>query len=542
MFKKIQFNLIVTTLTCGLYVVPILQDLLLRGWQRIFNYYAADTFYYLTVARNYGQFGFFTFDGRFPTNGFHPLWQVFTGISFQLGKTFRFSEPIVMINIFLLCVFFNTLALGLIARAFQNGRGIIPVWLVGLPVGIYALLLAPFETRFGTLWSFTNVMETSTVILGYSLLLWLVSRSGWLESYHSATLTGLTLSWITLARLDHGLLALAVGIGVLGLAWVKKSRQILKMGIIAGTILMIVLAIYLIVNQVTTGLWLPVSGSTKSTFPDPVGWSIKISEIQQVLTKFGRPDFGASLWRYTQIILPLFLIVPVLGLWIYRILRRRLDPLLYFWGITGIFVVLLGLYNFLYVPTYDQGHWYFPVSIMWMSLVCIDGLGKIQVFERARGWLTAGMIIGGILFYGGVYQKITPNERYAILYNERSLIQNHFVNQTPQIVEYDDGIIAFTSELETMSGFGFCLDAEASQAERENHLLDLAYSRGYRFIASYYYFGSQFSAKATPEEISTYLQNMGAFIHQIDLKKYVFTIEYQGIGGKFTIFRMERQP
>jgi hypothetical protein len=43
-----------------------------------FGYVAADAFYYLVVARNVARHGSFSFDGRHPTNGFHPLWQLLT--------------------------------------------------------------------------------------------------------------------------------------------------------------------------------------------------------------------------------------------------------------------------------------------------------------------------------------------------------------------------------------------------------------------------------------------------------------------------------
>src|ERR1700692_4341464 len=37
--------------------------------------FAGDAFYYLTVARNSLHKPFYTFDGTYPTNGFHPVWQ-----------------------------------------------------------------------------------------------------------------------------------------------------------------------------------------------------------------------------------------------------------------------------------------------------------------------------------------------------------------------------------------------------------------------------------------------------------------------------------
>ena len=45
------------------------------GLSNVFNFLAADTFYYLSIAAN-SSFLAYTFDGQFLTNGFHPLWQI----------------------------------------------------------------------------------------------------------------------------------------------------------------------------------------------------------------------------------------------------------------------------------------------------------------------------------------------------------------------------------------------------------------------------------------------------------------------------------
>ena len=49
-------------LALAMLVGPPLLDLLLNGWKRVFSYFAADTFYYLTVARNLALQGSPTFD------------------------------------------------------------------------------------------------------------------------------------------------------------------------------------------------------------------------------------------------------------------------------------------------------------------------------------------------------------------------------------------------------------------------------------------------------------------------------------------------
>ena len=59
----------------ALTVFPALLDLWTGGARRAIGYLAADAFYYLTVARNWLDYGTTTFDQVTITNGYQPLWQ-----------------------------------------------------------------------------------------------------------------------------------------------------------------------------------------------------------------------------------------------------------------------------------------------------------------------------------------------------------------------------------------------------------------------------------------------------------------------------------
>ena len=63
--------IIVVTLLC--FCIPVVCDLALSGPSGPFHYFASDTFYYLTVARNIAQLGSATYDQSHLVNGFHPL-------------------------------------------------------------------------------------------------------------------------------------------------------------------------------------------------------------------------------------------------------------------------------------------------------------------------------------------------------------------------------------------------------------------------------------------------------------------------------------
>lgn len=84
-------------------------------------------------------------------------------------------------------------------------------------------------------------------------------------------------------------------------------------------------------------------------------------------------------------------------------------------------------------------------------------------------------------------------------------------------------------------------DKEVAEAMNKGHLLDLAYERGYRHLASFYYFGSKFSWKSTPEEIRKQLEGMAYFIGQHQLQDYTFSVDYISSNGNFSIIRFDKK-
>lgn len=541
-FKKtgvFHFDLAIVAITGSLYALPIIGDLVIYGWQRAFSFFAADAFYYLTVARNYALTGIFTFDGIFPTNGFHPLWQVMLGVLYKVGLIFSIPDSAILVIVLFLSLILILGGLICIGQAFKLANGSIPVWLLLLPTGIYALLLAPFEPRFGSLWSFTNAMETAPLIFFFGLLMWLWSRPGFMQTQKSAVTTGLTLSLIILSRLDHIFLVIAFFVFMI-IQWIVKrgSAKLFSTLVLAGIIPAIIVGSYIFANVITTGMTLPVSGSIKTTFPDIAAGTAKFKELVTVLSNYKQPDFGASLWRYSQILLPAFFSIAVVIKLLFRKIFTQGTSLDQFWLVTGGMVILLSTYNFLFVPTLDQGHWYYPISILFMTLVFVNWLPD-NAKNRVRGMSLAVLMTISLLFYYGVYHNASRNQRFADFYNHQSVVQTYY-EVPPKIIEYDDGIISYATGFPALSGFGFVLDKEAAEALKLGQLLDLAYDRGYRHIASYYYFGSKFNRYATPQEIKQQFSDMAFFIGQYSLEEYSFRLDYLSPEGNFVIIEFEK--
>ena len=64
-----------TLYTIAMAAIPPVYAYATGGLQTLFDYLAADAFIYLSVAAK-SQFGAYTYDGTYLTNGFHPLWQM----------------------------------------------------------------------------------------------------------------------------------------------------------------------------------------------------------------------------------------------------------------------------------------------------------------------------------------------------------------------------------------------------------------------------------------------------------------------------------
>src|SRR4051812_4084867 len=177
---------LVLAIALGVLCVPVLLDLALSGKRRPFGYAAADTFYYLNIARNIARHGSFSFDGQHATNGFHPLWQLLTGaLAFVvelLGSGRQLLPAAILLSLALV-----TAGIGLLGAAFADEGALTP-WFALVPVGVYGLLLAPFWIArldvigtsmegpfpvYGTLWSYANGMESGAVLGAFGLCAYL---------------------------------------------------------------------------------------------------------------------------------------------------------------------------------------------------------------------------------------------------------------------------------------------------------------------------------------------------------------------------------
>ncbi|HEY0469388.1 MAG TPA: hypothetical protein VGC79_34600 [Polyangiaceae bacterium] len=131
----------VVRFTVLLFAIPALIDLLSSPTRAVYRWIAADTFYYLTVGRNFARHGLLGFDGEHPSNGFQPLWQVWS----VLTEFFRERLGLGGTGPFLLALSglaLIALAVGLLGATLPRARRLSLLFLIA-PVGVYGLSVLP---------------------------------------------------------------------------------------------------------------------------------------------------------------------------------------------------------------------------------------------------------------------------------------------------------------------------------------------------------------------------------------------------------------
>jgi hypothetical protein len=269
----------------GLLVAPPVLDLLASGVKRLFSYTAADAFYYLRVADVWGDSGRLSFDGDRPTNGFHPLWQLLLAGVSRVLHWLGLSRTVLVGVAVVGGLVMMAVALVILGRALRGAYGEVPAAYAALPVGLYALTLLPLWIAFGdqagdslpgmtdiplygTLWSFANGLETGAVILAFGVLVGVIVRCGLVGRpgvVGMAAASGL----LFLARIDTALLVAGLLVVLVGLAALRRDRQLVRTVVLMAGGVAAVVALYLVWNKWYAGSWVPVSGTSKSTFPDP---------------------------------------------------------------------------------------------------------------------------------------------------------------------------------------------------------------------------------------------------------------------------------
>lgn len=537
----------------ALVFVPIVADLLLSDRRRVFGYLAADAFYYLTVGRNFAEHGVLAFDQTHPTNGYHPLWQMTVAGFFVLARWLHVGDLAVLVAVVLLGAALVAAAVLLLARAMKVGGHAAGLGLLTLPVGAYALAASPlWRLRgardhflegdfplFGTLWNDVNGMETALLLLAVALASRLFVDAP-LSSTRRAAFFGAALAAVTLSRLDHVFFSVAF---LVILAPSLADATVRRRFAVALATFAAPIAVYLALNQVLVGTAFPVSGSLKSSFPHPVQRNV----VQTMQLLRGPRDFDMAV-RQVQILLPFL----AAGFFLVTRWGGRLRGAASAQGSTGtaftrlldglaIGTMLLAAYGYWFVPLVHQWHWYYPVSALFVGLLVARAIDRfVPSTSRIARPLAVAIAVATVFVFVKMHRQPDYHRLYADFYfDEGPALRAHYEGREPRIVEFDDGIVAFTTGFPTMSGLGLNLDPEAAAAYRAKKLLPLALGRGFDRITALVYsrwLVTDRLGAGRPRALRAYAQA----VLRHDVEGYDVSLDYFSERGGFAIVRMTR--
>ncbi len=461
-------------------------------------FFAGDTFYYLDVARHRVAGQGFSFDGQFVTNGFHPLWEyLLVGLGrLRLVDYTQNAAPlkaIFLVDLLLLAVG----AAIFCAMATRYLRRPMLAVLIVAP-GLFWLITAPLVPAWFATWSFANGMESALALLGFSaaLLCFPEERAGggdWRRMAGLSVLLGLGV----LARLDDVFLALPLLLLALGRA--VPGKRLRQMALLSPMALMLVA--YLVYNRATVGVYLPISGTAKAGFAamDNLKSTLKFflpvvtgdrpsALLPRPATYFGFAELGG---RIVQMVLPAVLCGGELA-YRMRLWRRGLNMV----DAVCAGVILKAGYNFLFVQSWNQGQWYYTVSIAVVNLVLVLWLERLLDRLRVDEWAGWGGIWPGMVGYALLFLLTFnlfisarnfggPADEVHMVQDSRAIRAKLNELGADRIIEFDDGFTSYVADVSALAGFGLALDPEASKASRAGVLLDLARARGYRVAVAH---------------------------------------------------------
>lgn len=538
-------------------------SLLEEGVQGAFKYFASDSFYYLAIADQSSVAGYYTFDGLNPTNGFHPLWEFYLRASF--GVLALQPEQQILFTA-ASSVVFSSVGAGLFAWVVFGLTGRFAVALLAAVPGLFFLVMPHFGKNFAAQWNFSNGMESPLSVLIFGMVLVFLfsgrrTRSVWLR--RDLVVLSLGLSALILTRLDDvfilvpfTLYACLTGVSI---------RDRVARGFTLLFAPVAVLTLYMGFNLAYSGSLLPSSGLAKA---DPL-WAVARNGYAVFTTFFPFLDFmrqdvevwKPEGWRVIQMIFPAALAV----FWLARFRSGRrigLGSLPTSSGASAsvaclaAYVVLKATYNFGVVGLWNQGAWYYVVSIMVCNLIL--ALLLADLLERARKlrpqrsesswlgrheeWLSS---LGAILLVLLVANSATEAKRagrdhdrnyrfWAERAEAQELIDDHC--GACGVVSFDDGIVAYAlNGIPTLNGLGLVLDGEASVAKLEGRLLELAWTRGHRLLVTVNYPMAP-DAYTRPSALRTHLERNGHFASE-SLDQWHFELAFRLPGSHVNFIR-----
>jgi hypothetical protein len=408
-----------------------------------------DTFYYFVYGREAADLRFFSWNGLYPSNGFHPLWLVFVSLSFLISQ--NLDIVIYLLSIFLFVFFIISLWCFYRINQIYNDK------LVQI---ISTFLFTILATKY-----FFWYMESALSVVLFLGYIYYVIFKFILKDKKNILISlniGIISSLIALSRLDLVLLISPLHGYLIFCSILQRN---IKASLALALPPILIVGGYVILIYLITGSPVPLSGVIKSNFPNiiqNVDWSMLLSN--QI--------------KYGILAVAITLICAIGTSIITRFIKKKLILFKLKTYLNIIYFLLIGIFlHTLYCVTFSDigsvGRWYFivhlNVSILSISLFLYylkiffeTNFFNNYIFKKTVLYSTI-IITLPIIFYNSIYLRKsieykydTPygrmeyekKEPYAVMKFVEMLDKKKFDKST-KIFDGTDGNFAFFSKIPT---------------------------------------------------------------------------------------------
>lgn len=516
------------------------------GNATVFSFLANDTFYYLSIARNSIGVDFYSFDGSFPTNGFHPAWQYLLHILLKNGLLGNDEE--VLRRVYIVSVVLVGASVSIFWLAVKNTSKFSFLALPMLVPGLSWILLSPLAPDYLSSYSFQNGMESPLALLFFSLALFFAISKTW-QNVVWATLF-LTVS--VLSRLDD--VFILGSVLVFFLLNNKNYRERPVTSFLLIVIPVVVFMTYLTYNKITVNAFMPLSGAEKFSWTAITSnlkifvWSfVPISPVDLPLYHTDR-ILGFSI--YSEIFMRNFqMIYPAAMCGLYLLAQRKG----YFKEMPRVFVfVAIGIiikvaYNFIFVSLWHQGHWYFANSIFFSNFLGMLFFAAAinRIFDKAikarASYIAVALAVLTTAYLSNAFFNWKSNAYFGS--SARGIYENRYeiismLNKTgiTKFIEFDDGIIGWSTGIPATSGLGLALDKQATAARKNGIFLKLMKERGYQYGVAGGDYADFLKSQLSKNNGDLRVDLWG--IKKIEFEKYSFEIVKFSNWPKFLVFKI----
>ena len=159
-------------------------------------------------------------------------------------------------------------------------------------------------------------------------------------------------------------------------------------------------------------------------------------------------------------------------------------------------VIIKGLYNLAFVQVWNQGQWYYTVSVAVANLILVIWVDRIlqrvlstssKGLPRLSFLLTSHALFVLVAFNIFISRRNAdgPVENFRLLANNQPLRQKLKSVDAARFIEFDDGFTSYVADMPAAAGLGLALDREAAESVKSGNFFSLMYARGFRVAVAH---------------------------------------------------------